>query len=1171
MAAFPKSTRYTRPGSYLGQVFRPRATAVSGVVFRPCFVGKGARLALAKNASVARSWIEGKALTFTTAPPHIATLTYPAKNDQAPPVSLFDEDGTEIATTKWQFQEATPGSGMYNQILFNAADFDRDKSYYIDYQSSTRDFKDPMPFDDLRRIIRVGQFQNQELYRENLTPSDEDEEGDFVIPGSVGSFSADSGNTYPDPATSTITATKTGSGSVAFGSGNDPSNEYTKYYVLEVTAIGAGPPKSVTFKITTYLHSGGNNTGFQVPLTSGVSIKTFTVEEGGTGNVLDTNRLLMDGIYLDFTFGASNFVVTDKFEFFSYGPGKFEEHSAFDENNEQFTSISTVSGTGNTNYATNPPATTDNTSKATFAAGTLAEYDGEFIRHFRMECTAAAGTAATGSLAFTLASISDNEHFILNNGIESVTFEFQKSGGFIPVSGRVAIDITGAASDNDVAIAAAAQINLDTNWPGGTAEITAVPAAGTANLTADNNGAAANVAIVAYESDGTTPSTGITPTGMSGGQLTATIAWAGADELPYTTGSMSLDDTTATSYTNVLLEDGVRLTVTWPVITQTAFVQGDTWEFVARPGKQYYHAKDDRVYTLTVSGAMNTGTTSWISGTYSATTREGGFGQFYAVVAADGSGGIVKKGATGADPFDDNVMFLARNAGNNMDSPTGIDAPTRHANGDGHTFSATSDDVIDWAIDRRLTETIQASGIIYDAIGTVTGTPGTYYLILDNTPDAIISVKNASSGATLTYSWVANSPYVYFASDPGVNVAVRYQWRGREPNPGSVYYVTGTRLRSDAEYDQALLWRSMDTARDGLQPAGIDNDILIASEIGNDSGNMTEFYTLQVKDLDDDGVYQLSDYKRAIQATELQPNITDVCVLNKFGAVGNAIQSVENSNDMFNYPSSVRMLWVGMPVNSPVGDEDTEDSLIYTSKRTLQVSGNSPSHGCHVLIGNTEAKREISLDDGSTKTITVDGSFIAAAAMAKQAGFTDPADTLLYKTLGGVFTYMNEYTDAEQLALGGSNITFLNKTGENIYRFEEDVTTDPAAIDYLQINAMKQKHYVVKTVTKQAGERLTGFVPPDPFAAITTIQSFIAELLGNLVGAGFIAAYGSEQNPPTRRPINPSQDVKVFMDQTIRTDFYYVFFFNLRYPIKRTTGLFGVDSDEIIKGIAKVV
>jgi len=1141
------------------------------VAFRPCFVGKGARLALTKNASVARSWIEGKALTFTSSPPNIATLTYAAKNDQTPPVSLYDQDGNEIAISKWKFQESVTGSGIYDQVLFNAADYDRDATYYLDYQSASRTVLDPFPFVDPRRIIRVGLFQNQDLFKENLNPSDEDEQGDFVIPGDVGTFSADTGNTNTITETSTISATVADTGSISFGASSDPTNEYTKFYRLTCTAIGAGP-KTATFKIESFLHSGGNNTGPQVPIGAAVTDKTFTVEEAGVGNVSDTNRLLMDGIYLDFSFGASNFAVNDEFTFWSYGPALFEEHSAFDANNTQFSSISTPAVGGNTDWSTNPPTTAVNTSGASLGVGTQAEYTGEFVRHYTIECTAVgAGAAATGSLTFTLASISDNEHFTLHNGVEAVTFEFQKTAGYIAVSGRVTIDIQAAGSDSDVATSAAAEINLDANWPAGTAEITAVPALGVVNLTADNNGTQANVGITAYESDNTTVSTGIAVVGMAGGDQDATLVWAGYDEMPYADGSFVLTQTISTSYTNLTLEKGIKLTIDWGAITDTAFVVGDTWTFVARPGRQYYYAKDDRVYTLTVSAASVGATTATVSGTYSADTREGGFGQFLATIAADGSGGIVKKGSTGADNFDDNVLFLARNAGNNADNPTGYDAPTRHAASDVCTFSATSDDVIKWDIDQRITETIQASSIIFDAIGAVTGIPGTYYVILDNTPTTILSVTNASTSADISYTQVADSPYIYFTTDPGVNVAVRYQHRGNEPTPGQIYYVTGTRLRGATEYDSALLWRSIDTARDGLQPAALDNDILIACEIATDSGNLSEFYTIQVKDLDDDGIYQLSDYKRAIQATELQPNITDVVVLNKFGALGAAIQSVENSNDMFNFPSSVRMLWSGMPVNSALGDEDTAGSTIYTAKRTLQVSGNSPSHGCHVLIGNDWAKREVVLDDGSTKTITVDGSFIAAAAVGKQDGFTDAADTLLFKTLGGVFTSMKTFTDAEQLALGGSNITYLNETGDGIFRFEEDVTTDPAAIDYLQINAMKQKHFVVRTVTSQAGSRLTGFVPPDPFAAITTIQSFIAELLGNLVGSGIIAPYGNEQNPPTRRPINPSQDVKVFMDQTIRTDFFYVFFFNLRYPIKRTTGLFGVDSDEIIKGIAKVV
>jgi len=1164
MAAFPRSTKYTRPGSYLGQVFRPRPTAPTGVTFRPCFIGKGHRLARTNNASVPRSWIEEKQLSFPTAPPYVAPLTYPATNDQTPPVSLYDHDGNEVPTTKWQFWESVTGSGTYDQVLFKTADYDKTKTYYLDYQSSSRTYKDPMPFTDARQITRVGLFPDEDRYIENMTPADEDELGDFVIPGAVEDFSADSGNTNPEPAVGTITLDLDGAstGSVTFGASTDPTNEYTKYYQLEVTAIAGGPPKAATFKITTWLHSGGNDTGHQIPLQASVTDKTFIVEEGETGDTLDTNRILMDGIYLSFTFGASNFVVGDTISWFSYGPGKFEEHSGFDANNEQFASVSDASGTGNTDYSKVPFQTTDNTSTAQITAGSEAAFTGEYVRHYAFEVTAVGGTAATGTITFTLASITDNEHFILHNGIEAVTFEFDKSGSATPVTGRVMIDISAAADDDAVATLASAAINLNTNWPGGNSYFGAVPAGGATgriDLTNANPGNAANVTIQAYESDGTTTSTGIAHTGMTGGQITATLVWAGADEMPYTNGSLALDDTSSTSYTNVTLEQGVKITIVWPAINAVPFAIGDTFLLVARPGKIYYQAKDDRVYTLNVTSAG----TLTVGGTYAATTIEGGFGTFSATVASNGSGGAVD--------LEDNVSFMARNVGNAISTPTGINAPNRHAANDEHTFDATCDDLIDWAIDRRLTETVASSAILYDAIGTVTGTPGSYYLVLDNTPSSIIYVQNASTGVSISYTWVSASPYIAFASNPGVSVEVKYQYQGNEPAPGQVYYVSGTRLRADTEYDNPMLWRTIDEARDGLTPSSVDNDVLIASEISDDAGGLAEWYTIQVKDLDEDGIYQTTDYKRAIQASEEKAAISDIVVLNKYQALGTAIQSVANCNDMFNFPSKVRMLWVGLPNNTPVGDESTADSIIYTSRRTLQVTGNSPSHGCHVLIANTWATREITLDDASTKTVTLDGSFIAVATCSKQNGFTDVADTVLYKTLGGVFTEMETFTDAEMSALGEAHSVFLDELSEGIFRFEEDETTDPAAIDYLQIQAMKQKHYVIRNTTEQMGAKLTGFVPPDPFAAIALIQSFLAEIMGNYVSAGVIAPYGSEQDPPIRRKINPSTDIKVYRDTTILTDYYYVFFFCLRYPIKRTTGLFGVDSDEILKGVARTV
>ncbi len=1044
MAAFPKATKYTRPGSYLGQVFRPRPTAPTGVTFRPCYVGKGHRLAMTQNASVPRAWIENEKLTFTTTPPYIAVLDHPAKNDQTPPVSLYDGDGNEVPTKKWKFYQSMGAGTDYDQILFNTADYDSTKSYYIDYQSSSREVLDDLPFSDARRILSVGLFPNQALYTENLKPADETNTGDFVIPAYVGSF-AQVTATNEDPVCSAITATVAGSGTRA-----------------------------------------------------GVAVKTFQVVANGTGTTSPTNRLLMDGIYLTFDFGATNFAALDTFEWFSYGPAKFEEHSGYDSTNSQFASVGDFGATGNTNWATNPPSTATNTSQAAFSAGASAAFTGSYTRHYKAECTAAAGTAATGSLNLTLASISNHEHFSLSDGLDVVTFDYKRVAlGWVPVTGRVIIDIIAAVTDNDVAVATAAAINLAGNWTHGGNITAAAPGLGVVSLTNDSSGAAGNYTITAFEADNTTVSTGISVTAsMTGGERTATIVWAGMDELPYSSGSLSLVESTTTSWTDVLLEQGVYITVVWPAINLTAFVVGDTWGFAARPGRIYYYAKDDRLYTLDVTSVAS----KVVTGTYVASTIEGGFNTFTVTLANNGSGGLVT--------LPDNVLYMARNAGNSMSTPTGI---------------------------------------IYDAIGSVTGSPGTYYVILDNTPSSIISVKNASTLANVAYTWVSDTPYVYFASDPGVTLNVKYQWMGDEPDPGQVYYVTGTRLRSASEYDTPLLWRDAASARDGLIPASVDNDLLIGVEIGNDAGgNLAEWYTCQVKDLDDDGIYQVSDYKRAVKGTEDRPQISDVCVLNKFKALGSAINSVELCNDMFNFPSKVRMLWVGMPANSPLGDEDTPDSIIYTSKNTLQVSGNSPSHGCHVLCGNTWAKREVVLDDLSTKTVTLDGSFIAAALMAKQDAFSDPADTLLYKTLSGVFTDMQDYSDSESL-------------------------TDPAAIDYLQINAMKQKHWVIRNTTQQMGQKLTGIVPPDPFAAIALIQSFLVEILGNYVAMGVIACYGSEQNPPIRRKINPTKDVVVFQDTTIKTDFYYAFFFNIRYPIKRTSGLFGVDSDEILKGIARTV
>ena len=1167
MAYRPRSSRYTRVGSYLGQVYQPKPLNTAGVTFRPCWIGKGDRLAITRNASVPRSWISDYNLVFSTVAPFVATLPYAAKPDQNSPVSLYDQDGNEIPTSRWRFyQPGGPGTD-YTQILFNAADFDRTKTYYIDYQSSARTPMDPFPFTDLRRIIRVGKYPNQDYYQESLAPATDGK--DYVIPGVLDTFTVGSANVNRVPSVSAITFAGTGTGTVVFGSSNAYALNQTRYYRLTCMGVTVGPPRTATFRLQVWDHSGLNAAAPQVPLSPTMtSTCTFTVSETGTGATA-MSRQLIDGIYLDFAFGAGNYIPTDTFSWFGYGPTFVEAHSAYSASNSQFPTISTPSASGNTDWTQNPPATAANTSTVSPTVGTLANFTGTFVRHYKVQVDTVTNVYATGSLTFTLASITDNEHFTLSNGLAAVTFEFHRTGGYVPVAGRVSIDITLAASDNDVAVAARAAINNVANWPSGNNwVVAAVPVLGAVALAQSRYGAAANVAITAFESDNVTPSTGIAHTGMSGGNRSAVLRWAGMDELPYTAGQVTVDDSAApTTYTNYSLEQGVRLTWTFTAFPdQLTFVAGDSWTFIARPGREYYNGKDDRVYTLT----MGTPGSQSQPGTYAASTIEGGFDAFTAVCANSGSGGLVT--AT------DNVRFLVRNIGNAADTPTGINAPNRWTAGDTYTFAATCQDVINWNIDVRTTESIDSTGILYDQVGSATGVAGVYYVILDNTPTAVLSVLDGSGNPLTNWNWVTGTPYVYFnagvlPASLSLPLAVRYQWIGREPVPGTVYYVTGTRLRNrTTEYNIPVLWRSMDAARNGLSPSGTTNDILIASEIGSDAGgtNLREWYTCQVLDLDDDGVYQDSDYRTAIEGTNATNQITDLCVLNRFSVMANLVAALEDRNDMFNYPSKVAMGWFGMRAYAPIGDEDVEGSIIYTSKRSLLVSGNSPSHGCHVLIANTWATRDIILDDLSTKTVTLDGSFIACASCAKQDSFTDPAGTILFKDLAGVFNTMQKYTDAEELTLGAANTTFLHEEGTALYRFYESITTDTSAIDYSEISAMKQKHFMTRYTTQEMAVKLTGWVPPDSYAAITQIKGFLAEIVEGAISHGWIAPFGSEQVPPTRRQINPSQDIQVYQDEIIKTDWYYVFWYNLRYPIKRTSGLFGVDSDAVLKGNSAV-
>ena len=83
------TTRYVPPGTYIGQLIQPSPGNLNLNARRPCYVGKGDRLALGKNLGIRRSFVYDEALNFTPSAPYQASLDYAATNDQALPTKLF--------------------------------------------------------------------------------------------------------------------------------------------------------------------------------------------------------------------------------------------------------------------------------------------------------------------------------------------------------------------------------------------------------------------------------------------------------------------------------------------------------------------------------------------------------------------------------------------------------------------------------------------------------------------------------------------------------------------------------------------------------------------------------------------------------------------------------------------------------------------------------------------------------------------------------------------------------------------------------------------------------------------------------------------------------------------------------------------------------------------------
>lgn len=620
-----------------------------------------------------------------------------------------------------------------------------------------------------------------------------------------------------------------------------------------------------------------------------------------------------------------------------------------------------------------------------------------------------------------------------------------------------------------------------------------------------------------------------------------TFYWAKYGETVGTSSTIAVNEATP----EFTLIDGIKLEVTFGA---SNFVVGDKFSFSVKPPRTFYQAKDSRIYNLTVAAATNPGADQgFIEGGYSTGTPEGGFGSWTAsqnlltgVNAEDG----------GFDLPDGLRLFVRNLMSGNING-------TSYVNSDSFTASISSKDVIDWNLTRQVEETRETASINVDVTGAVTGTPGTPYTIVSNIYDAgTVMVEDEDAGTPISFFEIPGTRFIGFMAKPTASIRVSYEYRGEEPSPGQLYYLTALYLRPEEFYNNPTLVLTREDGQTFLAPAEINNHLYIMNEIGFDNNQPGAIY-IQAKDGDGDGILTREDFRDALLAHEGSSRATDLVVLSNFDSLPDALNINERANDPFELRE--QMIWVGAPIGTPVGDTDSPDSLVYLSKKSMQVGPRSAALGTRVLCAPTMATRSITLNNGVTTTITLDGSFVAGALAARNNSFADPAETLLRKNVAG-FNSIETYSEPINKVLGAANIVFLSNRGSGVYRVEEDTTVHALSEEFNLIHVTTQKQFVTKVVRRELDAALVSVVVPSPQAAIALTKSTLSGILLSLLSRGLLGAYQDDEG--NIRGFSPDDDVVVTRDPSslTRYDFWYAWY--SRNEIKRLFGLYSLNTND---------
>jgi hypothetical protein len=344
------------------------------------------------------------------------------------------------------------------------------------------------------------------------------------------------------------------------------------------------------------------------------------------------------------------------------------------------------------------------------------------------------------------------------------------------------------------------------------------------------------------------------------------------------------------------------------------------------------------------------------------------------------------------------------------------------------------------------------------------------------------------------------------------------------------------------------------SALEFLAPITTDNDLAIVSDIAFAQANPPlAIAIVQVMDSDEDGRFSPADIDNALVGLSDVSFATDIVPVRLYDFWSKFLAFNVKACDPFAKREHIQ--YFGAPIGTPIGDASTEGSLVFIAKNTLQIFGKSYAHGTRILVGPRTARKTVTLSDGTITSVTLDGSFIAAATAAMIAGTPNYSTTLLKQSLFG-FDYVETFGNSDNERLGEAGCIYFSNAGSGVYTFQEDQTVDKYAPEFHEILPMRTKQDVTRIVRDELDATAIGMVPDTRGDATATISARIMQVLINLVNRGITAPYQDANG--NARTIN-SGDVKVFMDENDPTlyNFYYTFY--TRFAIKRLFGLYSVN------------